>query len=61
MPITLDCGETERLVHIYSDPILHPSYAYLKNIDDAQSICQTVFLGLPQKSQAFSPPGHERA
>ena len=56
MPVTLDRGEAERLVHAYSDLILRLSYTYLKSTDDAQDICQTVFLKLLQKPQAFSPP-----
>ena len=30
MPVTLDRGEAERLVHAYSDLILRLSYTYLK-------------------------------
>ena len=61
MPVTLDRGEAERLVHAYSDLILRLSYTYLKSTDDAQDICQTVFLKLLQKPQAFSAPEHEKA
>ena len=61
MPVTLDRGEAERLVHAYSDLILRLSYTYLKSTDDAQDICQTVFLKLLQKPQAFSSPEHEKA
>ena len=46
MPVTLDRGEAERLVHAYSDLILRLSYTYLKSTDDAQDICQTVFVKL---------------
>ncbi|MFR3022838.1 sigma factor [Evtepia gabavorous] len=53
MPVTLDRGEAERLVHAYSDLILRLSYTYLKSTDDAQDICQTVFLCC-SKAQAFS-------
>ena len=35
MPVTLDRGEAERLVHAYSDLILRLSYTYLKSTDDA--------------------------
>ena len=31
MPVTLDRGEAERLVHAYSDLILRLSYTYLKS------------------------------
>lgn len=61
MPVTLDRGEAERLVHAYSDLILRLSYTYLKSTDDAQDICQTVFLKLLQKPRAFSSPEHEKA
>ena len=56
MPVTLDRGEAERLVHAYSDLILRLSYTYLKSTDDAQDICQTVFLKLLQKPRAFASP-----
>ena len=48
-------------MHAYSDLILRLSYTYLKSTDDAQDICQTVFLKLLQKPQAFSSPEHEKA
>ena len=49
MPVTLDRGEAERLGHAYSALILRLRYTYLKSTDDAQDICQTVFLKLLQK------------
>ena len=42
--IQLDRAEAERLVNTYSDLILRLSYTYLKNTQDAEDICQTVFL-----------------
>ena len=41
--------------------MLFRSYTYLKSTDDAQDICQTVFLKLLQKPRAFSSPEHEKA
>ena len=45
---TLDRAEAERLVETYSDLILRLSYTYLKSTEDAQDICQSVFLKLLQ-------------
>lgn len=54
-------GEAERLVHAYSDLILRLSYTYLKSTDDAQDICQTVFLVALQKPWwPFSSPSMRR-
>ena len=61
MPAPLNRAEAERLVHSYSDLILRLSYTYLKSTDDAQDICQTVFLKLWEKAPAFVSPDHERA
>ena len=36
----------EYLANTYSDAILRLSYTYLKNTDDAQDVCQTVFVKL---------------
>ena len=57
----LSRGEAERLVHSYSDLILRLSYTYLKSTDDAQDICQTVFLKLLQNPRQFASPEHEKA
>ena len=38
--------QAERLANTYADAILRLSYTYLKNTDDAQDICQTVFVKL---------------
>ena len=56
-----DMEQAERLANTYADAILRLSYTYLKNTHDAQDICQTVFLKLLQKPQAFSSPEHEKA
>lgn len=57
----IDRAEAERLVDTYSDLILRLSYTYLKSTDDAQDICQTVFLKLLQKPREFASPEHEKA
>ncbi len=57
----MDRAEAERLVENYSDLILRLSYTYLKSTEDAKDICQTVFLKLLEKPQAFDSPEHERA
>ena len=57
----MDRAEAERLVNTYSDLILRLSYTYLKSTEDAKDICQTVFLKLLEKPQAFDSPEHERA
>ena len=51
----------ERLVNAYADAILRLSYTYLKNTQDAQDICQTVFVKLLAEPREFESAGHERA
>lgn len=53
--------QAEYLANTYSDAILRLSYTYLKNTDDAQDICQTVFVKLLSHPREFDSPGHERA
>lgn len=53
--------EAERLANIYSDAILRLSYTYLKNTEDAQDICQTVFVKLLTDPVEFDSPDHEKA
>lgn len=53
--------EAERLVETYADLILRLSYTYLNHTQDAQDLCQTVFLKLLEKAPAFSSPDHEKA
>lgn len=51
------------LVDTYADTILRLSYAYLKNTNDAEDICQTVFVKLlasPRKRK-FKSREHEKA
>ena len=38
--------QAERLANTYADAILRLSYTYLKNTQDAQDVCQTVFVKL---------------
>ena len=53
--------EAERLVNTYADLILRLSYTYLKNTQDAQDICQTVFLKFMEKPRTFRSPEYEKA
>ncbi len=53
--------QAERLVNAYADTILRLSYTYLKNTDDAQDICQTVFVKLLAEPREFDSAEHERA
>ncbi len=53
--------QAERLAKDYSDAILRLSYTYLKSTDDAQDICQTVFVKLLTQPIEFDSPEHERA
>ncbi len=53
--------QAEYLAETYADAILRLSYTYLKNTQDAQDICQTVFLRLLTEPRSFESPAHERA
>lgn len=53
--------EAERLAFEYADAILRLSYTYLKNTDDAQDVCQTVFVKLLSQPREFDTPDHEKA
>lgn len=57
----LDAREAERLVETYADLILRLSYTYLSHTQDAQDVCQTVFLKLLERAPAFAGPDHEKA
>lgn len=54
-------AEARRLVNAYSDLILRVSYTYLKSTQDAEDICQTVFLKLLTGRRSFESPEHEKA
>lgn len=51
----------EYLAETYADAILRLSYTYLKNTQDAQDICQTVFVRLLADPRDFESPAHEKA
>ena len=53
--------QAERLASAYADAILRLSYTYLKNTDDAQDVCQTVFVKLLTEPRQFESAEHERA
>ena len=53
--------EAERLVDTYSDMILRLCYTYLKNTQDAEDICQEVFLKLLTGRMSFTSAAHEKA
>ncbi len=53
--------QAERLAQTYADAILRLSYTYLKNTQDAQDVCQTVFVKLLSEPRDFESPAHERA
>ena len=53
--------QAEQMVNAYADAILRLSYAYLKNTQDAQDVCQTVFVKLLTEPREFESAGHERA
>lgn len=53
--------QAEHLANTYSDAILRLSYTYLRNTDDAQDICQTVFVKLLTHPREFESADHERA
>ena len=53
--------EAERLVNTYADLILRLSYTSLTNSQDAQDICQSVFLKFVEKPRQFASPEHEKA
>ena len=57
----LERQEAERLVETYSDLVLRLSYSYLNQTQDAQDICQTVFVKLLMEPREFKSPEHERA
>lgn len=57
----IDDLEARRLVNAYSDLILRLSYTYLKSTQDAEDICQTVFLKLLSSDKGFDSPEHEKA
>ena len=61
MSPTLDRQEAERLAETYADLILRLAYTYLNHTQDAQDICQSVFVKLLTEPREFDSPAHERA
>ena len=61
MSPTLDRQEAERLAETYADLILRLAYTYLNHTQDAQDICQDIFLTLLEETRTFDTPDHERA
>ena len=53
--------QADHLAEAYVDTILRLSYTYLKNTEDAQDICQTVFVKLLTNPREFESPQHEKA
>lgn len=53
--------QAEYLAETYADAILRLSYAYLKNTQDAQDVCQNVFVKLLTEPRRFESSAHERA
>lgn len=53
--------QAERLAILYSDAILRLSYTYLKNTEDAQDVCQSVFVKLLTQPREFQSAEHEKA
>ena len=53
--------QAERFVTVYADPILRLCLSYSLSREDAQDICQDVFLKLLERKQQFENAEHERA
>lgn len=57
-----DTQQAEYLAKKYANTLLRLSYTYLKNIHDAQDVCQTVFLKLLTAAPPeFENEAHEKA
>lgn len=50
-----------QLVDNYSDMILRLAYTYLKNMSDAEDVCQDVFIKIYNKNKTFENSEHEKA
>lgn len=50
-----------KLVQKYSDMVLRLALTYLKNIFDAQDVCQNVFIKIFEQSKTFVDSEHEKA
>ena len=54
-------GQAERFVSTYADPILRLSLTYSLTREDAQDICQDIFLKLLEEGREFQDLEHEKA
>lgn len=50
-----------KLVHKYSDMVMRLALTYLKNIFDAQDVCQNVFIKIFEQNKTFVDSEHEKA
>lgn len=50
-----------QLVEKYSDMVLRLALTYVKNISDAQDVCQDVFIKIFQLNKTFIDSEHEKA
>ena len=57
----MDNNSAERFVRLYADMILRISFLYLKQKQDAEDICQDVFLKLMLLDKGFESDDHEKA
>jgi len=56
-----DEEETRRAVERYADLVRRVCLCHLKNREDTEDVCQTVFLKYLLSDQAFQSPDHEKA
>lgn len=54
-------AQLEYLINTYADTVLRLSYSYLKNLQDAQDVSQTVFIKLFTDKRIFTSKDHEKA
>lgn len=54
-------GQAERFVSEYADPILRLCLTYSLTREDAQDICQEIFLKLLEGKRQFQDREHEKA
>lgn len=57
----MNSNNADRLVNTYADMILRISYMYLKQTQDAEDICQDVFMKLSARDFLFENPSSEKA
>lgn len=49
------------LIDTYADTILRLSFSYLKNVQDAEDVCQIVFVKIYNLNKTFNDTKHEKA